>query len=185
MRRVWLLLVFAAALALWLWRSPHSQSPDTATANSGAPMEPGYVATNAVLIDTDEAGAPEYTLRATQISQPTPAADIELAAPQFSYHGDSEWTLTAERGVLPPTVRQISLLGSVVVHAQRAGAVPLQLRTTSLGIDMVARTADSADAVSMDWGRNRLWAAGLHADMKADELKLKSPVHGEIARTGQ
>ena len=185
MRRAWLLLVFAAALALWLWRSPHSQSPDTATANNGAPAEPGYVAINAELIDTDEAGQPQYSLRATQISQPTPAADIELAAPQFNYRGDTEWTLTADRGVLPPSVQQISLLGSVVAHAQRAGSVPLQLRTTSLGIDMLARTADSADAVVMDWGRNRLWAAGLHADMKAGELKLKSPVHGEIARVEQ
>jgi LPS export ABC transporter protein LptC len=79
-------------------------------------------------------------------------------------------------------VQQVSLLGSVVAHAQRAGSVPLQFRTTSLGIDMVARTADSADAVIMDWGHNRLWAAGLHADMKAGELTLKSPVHGEIAR---
>jgi LPS export ABC transporter protein LptC len=181
-RRAWLLLVFAATLALWLWRSPHSQAPDTATASSGAPAEPGYVAVNAELIDTDEAGQPQYTLRATQISQPTPAADIELVAPQFNYHGETDWTLTADRGVLPPSVQQISLLGSVVANARRAGAVPLQLRTTSLGIDMLARTADSADAVTMDWGHNRLWASGLHADMKAGELQLKSPAHGEVAR---
>jgi LPS export ABC transporter protein LptC len=184
-RRIWLLLVFAAALALWLWRSPHSQAPDTATASNGAPAQPGYVAIAAELIDTDESGQPQYSLRAAQISQPTPAADIELEAPQFSYRGETAWTLTAERGVLPPSVQQISLLGSVVAHAERAGSVPLQLRTTSLGIDMLARTADSADAVTMEWGRNRLWAAGLHADMKAGELRLKSPVHGEIARVEQ
>ncbi|MDE2219399.1 MAG: LPS export ABC transporter periplasmic protein LptC [Gammaproteobacteria bacterium] len=185
MRRAWLLLLFAAALALWLWRSPHGQSPDTATTSSGAPTQPGYVAINAELIDTNEAGQPQYSLRATQISQPTPAADIELEAPLFTYRGETEWTLTAARGTLPPSVQQVSLLGSVVAHAQRPGAVPLQLRTTSLGIDMAAQTADSADAVVMDWGRNRLWAAGLHADMKAGELKLKSPVHGEIARLEQ
>ena len=181
MRRAWLLLVFAAALALWLWRSPHGESPDSPTRNEGNTAAPGYAATGAELIDTGADGQPRYLLRAAQITQPTPAADIELTAPQFVYHGDTAWTLTAERGVLPPSAMQISLLGDVVARTERAGSVSLELRTTSLGIDMEARTADSADAVVMDYGRNRLWAAGLHADLKTDALRLKSPVHGEFA----
>ncbi|MBS0388546.1 MAG: LPS export ABC transporter periplasmic protein LptC, partial [Proteobacteria bacterium] len=91
----------------------------------------------------------------------------------------------AARGVLPPAAQQISLQGGVVAQAQRPGSVPLQLRTDSLDVDMQARTADTSDAVTMEWGRNRLWANGLHADMNTDALRLKSPVHGEIARTGQ
>lgn len=182
MRRVWLLVAFAAALLLWLWRSPHGESPDGPTRNGGTSAGAGYVATGAELVDTGADGQPEYSLRATQIAQPTPAADIELTAPQFVYHGDTAWTLTAERAVLPPSAMQISMLGSVVARTERAGSVSVELRTTSLGIDMEAHTADSADAVVMDFGRNRLWAAGLHADLKADALRLKSPVHGEFAR---
>ncbi len=182
MRRAWLLLAFAVALMLWLWRSPRGESPDSPGHNGGYMAAPGYVATDAELIDTGASGRPEYSLHAAQVSQPTPAADIELIAPQFVYHGDTAWTLTAERAVLPPSAQQISLLGEVVARAERAGSVPVEMRTTSLGLDMQARTADSADAVVMDFGRSRLWAAGLHADLQADSLRLKSPVHGEIAR---
>lgn len=185
MRRVWLLLAFAAALVLWLWRSPHGEAPSSAAPSANATSAPGYVANGAELIDTDDDGQPQYSLRATQISQASPSADVELTAPQFVSRGDTAWTLTAARGVLPPAARQIRLQGGVVAQAQRPGSVPLQLRTDSLDVDMQARTADTSDAVTMEWGRNRLWANGLHADMNTDALRLKSPVHGEIARTGQ
>ena len=185
MRRIWLLLAFASALVLWLWRSPRGETPANAAPSASASAAPGYVATGAELIDTDADGQPQYSLHATQISQPTPTADIELTAPQFVYRGETEWTLTAARGVLPPAAQQIRLLGDVVARAQRTGSAPLQLRATSLAIDMQASTADSTDPVAMEWGRNRLWASGLHADMKTDELRLKSPVHGEVARIEQ
>jgi LPS export ABC transporter protein LptC len=185
MRRIWLLLAFAAALVLWLWRSPRGEAPSNATPSTNSSTAPGYVATGAELIDTDADGQPQYSLRATQISQPAPTADIELTEPQFVYRGETVWTLTAARGVLPPAAQQIELLGDVVARGVRAGSVPLQLRTASVSVDMQARTADSSDAVAMEWGRNRLWASGLHADLKTDELRLESPVHGEVARLEQ
>ena len=67
MRRIWLLLAFASALVLWLWRSPRGEAPAIAAANGGATAAPGYVATNAQLIDTDADGQPQYTLHATQL----------------------------------------------------------------------------------------------------------------------
>jgi LPS export ABC transporter protein LptC len=182
MRRIWLLLAFASALVLWLWRSPRGEPTVNAAASAGSRAAPGYVATNAELIDTDADGQPQYALHATQISQPSPTADIELTAPQFVYRGETAWTLSAARGVLPPNAQQIQLLGDVIARAQREGTAPLQLRTASISVDMQARTADSSDTVAMESGRNRLWASGLHADMKTDELQLKSPVHGEVAR---
>lgn len=182
MRRIWLLLAFASALVLWLWRSPRGEAPAIAAANGSATAAPGYVATNAQLIDTDADGQPQYTLHATQISQPAPSADIELTAPQFVYRGETEWTLSAARGVLPPNAQQVQLLGDVTARAQREGTAPLQIRTESIAVDMQARTADSSDRVAIESGRNRLWASGLHADMNTDQLQLKSPVHGELAR---
>ena len=183
MRRIWLLLAFASALVLWLWRSPRGEAPSNAAPSTNTAAAPGYVATGAELIDTDADGQPQYSLHATQISQPSPNADIELTAPQFVSRGDTAWTLTAARGLLPPAAQQISLQGDVVAQAQRVGASPLVLRTARLNVDMEARTADSSDAVAMEWGRNRLWASGLHADMNSDALRLKSPVHGEVARS--
>ena len=182
MRRPWLLVVFAGALALWLWRLPRGGAPEAAAGGNHRTLAPGYVATGAVLLETDADGQPLYRLRAERIAQPTPAAEIELTAPQFQYQGATVWTVTARAGKVPPSQDHIELAGDVLARADRAGAEPMQLRTATLSVDMQTRRADTVDSVTMDWGANRLWAAGLHADMQADYLRLKSPVHGEFAR---
>ena len=182
MRRASLLLAFAAALALWLWRSPRGEPPDASAAGGNQAAEPGYVATGAMLFDTDADGRPQYRLHATRIAQAGPGADIEIAEPQFHYQGDTDWTLTAQSGRLPPATQQIDLSGDVEARMVRPGEVPIQLRSATLRIDLQTRRADTRDAVAMEWGRNHLWAAGLHADMQADSLRLRSPVHGEFAR---
>ena len=185
MRRVWLLLGLATALALWLWRLPHDGRPEAAAGRSHRRTEPGYVATGAVMLETDAEGRPLYRLRAERIAQPDPAADIELTAPQFQYEGSTVWTVTARSGVLPPAEQQIRLSGDVLARAERPGADPMELRTATLGVDMQARRADTVDPVTVEWGANRLWAAGLHADMQTDYLRLRSPVHGEFARVAR
>ena len=182
MRRAWLLLVFAAALALWLWRAPRGEAPDNAAGGDSRAAEPGYVATGAELFDTGEDGQPQYRLRASRIAQPSPDADIELTEPRVDLQSDMAWTLTAQRGVLPPATRQLSLTGDVLLRASRADATPLQLQTAALVIDLPAQQAQTHDPVVMAWGNNRLWATGLSADMKAGSLRLRSPVHGEIAQ---
>ena len=180
MRRAWLLLVFAAALALWLWRAPRGEAPDNATGGDNRAAEPGYVATGAELFDTGEDGLPQYRLHASRIAQPGPEADIELTTPQFDYQGEAAWILTAQRGVLPPGAQQISLEGDVMMRSARPDGTPLQLQTATLSIDVPARRAETHDPVVMAFGGNRLWAQGLSADMKAGSLRLRSPVHGEI-----
>ena len=80
MRRWWLLLVFAAALALWLWQaSPRQESngPGTATARQSAP--PGYVAIGADLLDTGADGQPQFRLRAARIEQAAPNSEVHNA----------------------------------------------------------------------------------------------------------
>jgi len=182
MKRAWLLLVFAAALALWLWRSPRDEPADTAVSGANRQAEPGYVALDAELFETDGAGQPQYRLRASRMEQADPKADIALTAPEFHYRGDTEWTLTAERGILPPAAQQVTLTGNVLTTAQQPGQPALQIRTATLAIDMPKQQLDTREPVAMDWGRNRLWAVGLHVDMKADSLRLESHVLGEYAR---
>jgi LPS export ABC transporter protein LptC len=185
MRRSWLLLAFAALLVTWFWRSPREEVSDKQAGSSGHAPEPGYIATGAVLFETDTEGQPLYRLRAERIAQPGPTSDIELTSPQFEYQGTTMWTLNAQTGILPPTAQQISLSGDVVAQGQRAGAQPMHIHTATLNVDMQTRRADTDDAVTMDWGPNRLWAHGLHADMQTDHLRLISPVYGEFTRSGK
>src|SRR3954464_5009840 len=113
MRRAWLLLAFAVALLMWMWRSPREEVAENPSREGGRAPEPGYVATGAVLFETDIAGQPLYRLRAERIAQPSPSANIQLSAPQFEYQGTTHWTLNAQTGVLPPSAQQISLSGDV------------------------------------------------------------------------
>ncbi len=70
-------------------------------------------------------------------------------------------------------------------RAQRPDAQPIHIHTASLNVDMQTRRADTTDPVTMDWGSNRLWSQGLHADMQTDHLRLLSPVYGEFTRSGK
>jgi len=177
-RRTWLLFAFGVALALWLWRSPREEVQDNQAHGAGPAAEPGYVATGAVMLETDTDGQPLYRLRADRISQPTPKDDIHLTAPQFVYQGNIVWTLTAQSGVLPPSAQQISLAGDVVATGEKPGTDPMHIHSATLNVDMQTRHADTVDPVTVDWGTNRLWAQGMHADMQTDHLRLISPVYG-------
>jgi len=185
MRRAWLLLAFAVALVMWLWRSPRGEVADNPARGARETPEPGYVATGALLFETDTEGQPLYRLHADRISQPNPTADIELTSPQFEYQGTTLWTLNARTGTLPPSAQQISLVGDVFAQGQRTGAEPIHIHTDTLNVDMQTRHADTADPVKMDWGPNRLWSHGMQADMQTDHLRLLSPVYGEFTRTGK
>ena len=173
MRRAWLLLAFAAALVLWLWRSPREEVTDNQAPNEGRAPEPGYVATGAILFETDNNGQPVYRLFADRIAQPDLTANIQLTAPQFVYQGTTVWTLTAQ---------QISLSGDVYAEGVRTGAEPLHIRSATLNVDMTTRQADTSDPVTMDWGTNKLWSHGMNADMQTNHLRLISPVYGEFSR---
>jgi LPS export ABC transporter protein LptC len=181
-RRAWLLLAFGVALALWLWRPPREEVQDNQTHGTGPATEPGYVATGAVMLETDADGQPLYRLRAERIAQPAPTDDIQLTAPQFVYQGGTVWTLTAKNGVLPPSAQQISLAGDVVATGEKPGADTMHIYSASLSVDMQTRHADTDDPVTMDWGPNRMWARGMHADMQTDHLRLTSPVYGVFTR---
>jgi len=181
MRRVWLLLIFAATLALWLWRVPRGTVMESENSETNHSAAPGYVASGAELTDTNADGQPEFRMVAERIEQPWPAADVELTSPHFSYAGATEWTLTAERGVLAQATEQVYLTGDVLATAARAGQPPWQIRTYTLDADLLHKQLDTRADVAMVWGRNRLWAAGLHADINTDRLQLTSPVYGEFA----
>jgi LPS export ABC transporter protein LptC len=180
MRRVGLLLVFAAALGLWLWQaSPRQETSDTTAAATRPDAEPGYVAITADLLDTGVDGQPRFRLHAARIEQATPTADITLDSPEFRHQGKSAWTLSAHSGVMPPDIQQLQLVGNVLAVGA-LGAAPISIRTETLGVDLQQQKLDTLADVSIQWGRNRLSATGMHADMKSDSLRLESHIHGEF-----
>jgi LPS export ABC transporter protein LptC len=181
MRRLGLLAVLTLMLVVALWRwQPASEGP-AATAGDSDTL-PGYVATQAELVDTGDDGQPRFRLRATRISQRHPGAMVELEEPRLDYQGSTHWQVQARSGTLPQDASSVNLSGAVQATAERGREPALRIRTETLDIDLANRRADTGAAVLVDLGANRLAAVGLHADMKADSLRLESAVHGEYAR---
>jgi LPS export ABC transporter protein LptC len=174
-------LLLAGTVGLMIWRGQEGAGP--ASADSAPRSDPGYVATEAEIIQTGSDGQPLYRLQAQRVEQPSAGAEIHVTEPRLRYQeGDgATWTLRADSGVLPADTARADLAGSVYAVATRPDAAPLEIRTTTLGIDMDTRKVHTSDAVAITWGRDRVSAVGLSADLKADTLRLESKVHGEIA----
>ncbi len=180
MRRWWLLLVFAAALALWLWQaSPRQESSEPGAATARQNAQPGYVAIGADLLDTGADGEPQFRLRAARIEQAAPNSEVVLTNPEFQRQGASAWRLSAQSGVLPPASQRLQLTGNVLATGVLGGA-PISMHSESLVVDLQQQQLDTPLAVNIVWGRNRLNATGVHADMKSDSLRLESHIHGEF-----
>lgn len=173
-------LLLALALGLTIWREQQAGAPSDASAYPAA--EPGYIALDAEIVQTGPDGEPLYRLEADRVEQPRSGADILVTRPRLRYQKGSgpEWNLRADTGSLPADAQQANLAGSVHAVATQPGTSPLEIRTESLAIDMTAQLVTSPDPVRIDWGRDRLTAVGMRADLKVDTLRLESQVHGEI-----
>jgi LPS export ABC transporter protein LptC len=181
-RHAFAAILLALALGLTIWRGQQAGAPLDAATRSAA--EPGYIALDARIVQTGPDGEPLYRLEAARVEQLRSGADILVTRPHLRYQKGSgpEWNLRADSGALPADAGRASLAGSVYAVATQPGTVPLEIRTESLAIDMTAQLVTTPDPVRIDWGRDRMTAVGMRADLKVDTLRLESEVHGEIVR---
>lgn len=180
--RTLLLLLLIGLAALWLARLPLGALTQRAAGGAANSTLPGFEASGAVLTDTDEEGRARYQLRAANIVQSAPGAGIELDRPQFTDQAETTWTLVADRGLLDAAGNRLDLAGGVRATAARSGRTPLTLKTDAMTATLDERRIEASTPVTVESGTNRLWAAGLAANLRADTLKLLSPIHGEFPR---
>jgi lipopolysaccharide export system protein LptC len=168
-------------LVVYLWQGPGAGGNEPGTANN-ATREPGYTAVGAQLLEMGDNGQPLYRLDADRIEQPRPNGDISVIEPRLVYDPaiGSPWTLRAMTGVLPPDGRSAHLSGDVQVQGIPQGSrIPVTIRTELLDLDITHQQATSTERVQIDWGASRVSGRGLFADMKGNDLQLKSDVHGQ------
>lgn len=183
MRRYAWLLWLLAGVGAWALLAPRSMEVAGTAANpASAEVELGYTASDAELIETAPDGQPLYRLRAAHIAQPRPEAAITLTAPHLAYEhaNGGRWTLQAERGTLSADRRVADFAGNVVGQHTQVRAAPLTLRTEALAVDLQRQLADASQPVRLEWGRARITAAGLHADMVSDTFVLTGPGRGRL-----
>lgn len=183
MRQMWWLLPVLVVAGLWAWLAPRPLRPDAVTA-SELPVDEdlGFTATDAELIETGADSKPMYRLRAQRISQRQPDAEVELNAPRLTYDDRSQgnWTLQAERGTLSADRRSVAFAGAVQARRTQPRSPLLDLHTEALQVDLRQRLADTSAPVAIAWGRARLNASAMHADMVSGLFVLTGEGRGQL-----
>jgi LPS export ABC transporter protein LptC len=176
-------LLAASAVLLYLWQTPRAGNPDVASGEAENSQQ-GYTALNAHLIDTGPDGRALYQLTADRIDQSAPPqGDVLLTQPRLEYEPatGSPWTLRADRGVMPADASSAQLNGSVQAQGTPAGSdSPMHIQTEQLHLDMTHEIVTTPVEVRVDWAGSRLLSHGLWADLKHDQMKLESNVHGQL-----
>ncbi len=182
-----LLAVMALIVGVVLLSSgPQREEPPTAARiGSTAPLEAGYAALNARLVQTGADGRPLYTLDAAQIRQQPDQDTVQLEQVQMGFRDASGdlWTARAERGELGQDTGIVQLDGSVRV----AGVLPgtqeqghISMATEHLSFDTHAQVVATRDPVTITMSGRELHARGLVASLKERRLQLESAVHGSF-----
>jgi LPS export ABC transporter protein LptC len=154
-----------------------------------APTEPpplGYYMKGARIVETGEDGLPLYRVEAQHMQQDPADDSVHMDDLTLVYHtvADLDWTLTAAHGSVPPGSRTLDLVGNVVIvgRPQAESENDAVIRTSRLSVDTQTHIARTRERVDIEWGTRRLSTIGMTADLKGEQLKLESGVHGRFVR---
>jgi lipopolysaccharide export system protein LptC len=146
--------------------------------------EPGYSARDAELTETGADGRALYRLNAKQIRQRPEDGSVLLEQVQMTYRGQAsnQWALTANEGTLRDNNEQIKLTGDVRVVGVLTGTSDLaQIRSEHLDFDTRSEIVTTDDPVTLLWGTREIQGTGLKANLKDQQVRLESGVHGSFA----
>jgi LPS export ABC transporter protein LptC len=197
LKLAWLGLIGMVALA---WFFVRSSGNDGDTDTTGAiPLDPGYAARDAEVIETGYDGRERYRLKAAVIRQQTESGVIDLEQLEMNYHRNTlpaageapaaaknageVWHLTSDRGRVREEGNDVELSGNVRVTGPPQGGVePLSLITETLRINTPTEFIETDDPVKLRWSGHELDAVGMRADLKAGTLRLESDVNGHFSQ---
>ncbi len=195
LRLAWFGLIVVLALG-WFFVRGGSNDSDTDTAGA-IPLDPGYAARDAEVIETGFDGRERYRLKAAVIHQQTESGVIDLERLEMNYHRNTQatageapviggkpgeiWHLTSDHGQVREEGNDVELNGNVRVTGPPQGGVePLSLTTETLRINTPTEFIETDAAVKLRWSGHELDAVGMRADLKAGTLSLESDVNGHF-----
>jgi LPS export ABC transporter protein LptC len=195
LKLAWAGLIVAIGLA---WFFVRGEGNDEGTDVAGAiPVDPGYAARDAEVIETGYDGRERYRLKAAVIRQQTESGVIELERLEMNYHRNAQaaageapdagatsgevWHLTSDHGLVREEGNDVELNGNVRVAGPPQGGVePLSLTTETLRINTPTEFIETDAPVKLRWSGHELDAVGMRADLKAGKLSLESDVNGHF-----
>jgi LPS export ABC transporter protein LptC len=195
LRLAWASLIVMVTLA-WFFVRRGGNDGDTDTAGA-IPLDPGYAARDAEVIETGYDGRERYRLKAAVIRQQTESGVIDLEKLEMNYHRNAQalpgeapvivgnpgevWHLTSDHGQVREEGNDVQLNGNVrVTGPPQGGAEPLSLSTETLRINTPTEFIETDAPVKLRWSGHELDAVGMRADLKAGTLSLESDVNGHF-----
>ncbi len=151
--------------------------------DTAAPEQPGYYLKDAVLTDTDATGAARLRLRAAGIRQNPvdDSMDAQQVALDYQIKPDAQWLLTADHGHVPAASRTVSFHGNVIIKPADAQTAQVTMHTDTLLVDTLDNLATAPGKVVIEMQRDRLTGVGLQADLKQQQVRIESQVHGQFS----
>jgi LPS export ABC transporter protein LptC len=191
--------VVAAIALAWFLLDRGGAGDNDATNAAVAPLDPGYAARDAEVIETGYDGREQYRLKASMIRQQTESGVIHLENLEMDYHAGAQaklpgeapapasglieiWHLTSDRGLVRADGSDVQLTGNVRVTGPAPGTgEALSLTTDNMRINTPTQFIETKAAVKLRWSGHEIDARGMQADLKAGTLRLESDVNGHFA----
>jgi LPS export ABC transporter protein LptC len=193
----YLAVIAVLAGAYFIGRAGRSDNGTDLATNT---PDPGYVARDAVVIETGYDGRERYRLNARVIHQQNETAAIDLEQLVMDYHAEAQdklpgeakldagsrkevWHLTSDRGQVRADGDDVELHGNVrVTGPTPGGGEPLAMVTDTMRINTPTEFIETDSAVKLNWSGHELDAKGMQADLKAGTLRLESDVNGHFSQ---
>jgi LPS export ABC transporter protein LptC len=175
------LLLFAAAAALFAVIVQWRLLGRDAAAPTGQPLRPGYYLTGVDLEEFGGDGRLRVGLQSARADEDAMSGIVRLSDVAVNYHSPTGqfWVLTADEARVPQGGRMVEFEGEVLLAGTPRGrAATAELRTARMLLDTEAELAQTRSEVELAFGRHRITAQGMRADLKAGSLRLVSDVHG-------
>ncbi len=169
-------IVAAAALGYQLFTG-HDEQIETTDGNE----ERGYYAIDATLTEMGADGRPRTVLRAARVEQQLSDESVLLTdlVADYTTANEGTWKLTADSGRLLSNATTLLLSGDVVIQGEESRGTAV-IRTDELSYDTTTSVVQTAERVTLQFGKHRLEGRGLRAALKEGTLKLESNVHGRF-----
>ncbi len=178
----WRTLLIVAVIAVVLVAASVLMERPDELLDTAAPEQPGYYLRDAVVTDTDASGAPRMRLHAAGIRQNQSDDSITAERVTLDYQSapDAQWLLTADNSHVPAASRTITFSGNVLVRPASEQTAAVTMRTETLTIDTLENLASTPGPVVIEMHQSRLSGTGLKADLKQQQVRIESQVHGQF-----
>ena len=171
-----------AGISIWLLSEQTPKEPRLVAKDNTVPN--AYMEDFTTYI-MDEDGKPHHELQASYMAHFSFDDHSEFTSPQLVFYrpDESQWMMTAERGVAEDGSKQIFLQGKVVISRSQiiAGDSALKIVTSELLIRPDDSYAETDKLITLTSGEHRLQSKGIRAYFNDGRLELLSQVRGKYA----